>query len=77
MTPVVDDIIIGDPTMPALDPDSYGHWKEKMYKESHEADIDSRFFVDLLKSGHLEGKMSAREMTFARNVPPVAASGSK
>ena len=41
-------------------------WKEALYAESHAYTQDSRFFVDALKSSHIEGKMSAREMQFTR-----------
>lgn len=51
---------------------SHSHWKEKLYAEAHANTEDARFFNNALKSQHLEGKMSAREMTFARNIPPVA-----
>lgn len=55
-----------------IHPNGYGHWLEKMYAQSHQYTEDNQFFIGALKSAHLEGKMSAREMTFARNVPPVA-----
>jgi hypothetical protein len=51
---------------------SHKHWKERVYAEADANTQDNRFFNNALKSQHLEGKMSAREMTFARNVPPVA-----
>jgi len=51
-------------------------WREKLYAESHNGDEDARFFTNALKSGFIEGKMGAREMTFGMNMPPVRAVGS-
>lgn len=42
------------------------YWQERLYKASDTYDIDAKFFENALKSSHLEGKMSAREMTFAK-----------
>lgn len=42
------------------------YWQERLYKGADQSDADARFFHDALKSSHLEGKMSAREMTFAK-----------
>ena len=42
------------------------YWQERLYKASDTYDIDAKFFENALKSAHLEGKMSAREMTFAK-----------
>lgn len=42
------------------------YWQERLYKSADQQDADARFFHDALKSSHLEGKMSAREMTFAK-----------
>jgi len=41
-------------------------WKEKLYAEATANTEDGRFFNNALKSGHIEGKMSAREMQFSR-----------
>ncbi len=41
-------------------------WKEKLYAEANTTTEDQRFFNNALKSGHIEGKMSAREMQFTR-----------
>lgn len=58
--------------MAQLDDGGYQHWKEKLYAEAHANTEDNRFFGAALKSKYIEGQMGAREMTFARNVPPVA-----
>lgn len=42
------------------------YWQERLYAHSDKYDADSKFFENALKSAHLEGKMSAREMTFAK-----------
>ena len=42
------------------------YWQERLYKSADNYDTDSKFFENALKSAHLEGKMSAREMTFAK-----------
>ena len=42
------------------------YWQEQMYASSKKYDDDAKFFENALKSSHLEGKMSAREMTFAK-----------
>lgn len=42
------------------------YWQERMYKQVDLYDTDAKFFENALKSQHLEGKMSAREMTFAK-----------
>ena len=42
------------------------YWQERLYKLADNYDTDAKFFENSLKSGHLEGKMSAREMTFAK-----------
>ena len=57
--------------MAALDENSHAHWKERPYGHVDKYDSDTKFFENALKSSHLEGKMSAREMTFAGNVPPM------
>ena len=41
-------------------------WKEWIYLEAQATAEDQRFFNNALKSGHIEGKMSAREMQFSR-----------
>ena len=53
-------------------------WKEHLYAEAKATSEDQRFFNNALKSAHIEGKMSAREMQFTRgltspvgNVPAV------
>ena len=43
-----------------------GYWQERLYKSADNYDTDAKFFENALKSAHLEGKMSAREMTFAK-----------
>lgn len=49
-------------------------WKEHLYSESQKNAEDTRFFNNALKSSHIEGKMSAREMQFTRAFgPPVSA----
>lgn len=42
------------------------YWQERLYASSSKYDDDCKFWENGLKSGHLEGKMSAREMTFAK-----------
>lgn len=42
------------------------YWQERLYKSADTYDSDVKFFENALKSSHLEGKMSAREMTFAK-----------
>lgn len=42
------------------------YWQERLYKDIDKYDTDAKFFENALKSAHLEGKMSAREMTFAK-----------
>lgn len=42
------------------------YWQERLYKSADTYDQDAKFFENALKSAHLEGKMSAREMTFAK-----------
>lgn len=42
------------------------YWQEQMYSSAKKYDDDAKFFENALKSSHLEGKMSAREMTFAK-----------
>ncbi len=42
------------------------YWQERLYKSADNYDTDAKFFENALKSAHLEGKMSAREMTFAK-----------
>jgi hypothetical protein len=42
------------------------YWQERLYKAADTYDTDAKFFENALKSAHLEGKMSAREMTFAK-----------
>ena len=42
------------------------YWHERLYKGTDLYDTDSKFFENALKSAHLEGKMSAREMAFAK-----------
>ena len=44
------------------------YWKEKIYAEAQTTTEDQRFFNNALKSGHIEGKMSAREMQFTRGL---------
>lgn len=44
------------------------YWKEKLYAEAQTTTEDQRFFNNALKSSHIEGKMSAREMTFTRGL---------
>lgn len=49
-------------------------WKEHLYGEVQKNTEDTRFFNNALKSSHIEGKMSAREMQFTRAFgPPVSA----
>ena len=43
-----------------------GIWTERLYKAADKYDNDCQFFENALKSSHVEGKMSAREMTFAK-----------
>ena len=43
-------------------------WKEHLYAEVQFHAQDQRFFNNALKSGHIEGKMSAREMQFTRGL---------
>ena len=43
-------------------------WKEHLYLEVQAHAQDQRFFNNALKSGHIEGKMSAREMQFTRGL---------
>jgi len=48
-------------------------WKEHLYGEVQKNTEDTRFFNNALKSAHIEGKMSAREMQFTRAFgPPVS-----
>ena len=42
------------------------YWQERLYKHVDIYDTDAKFWENQGKSGHLEGKMSAREMTFAK-----------
>lgn len=42
------------------------YWQERLYAGADKYDTDGKFFENALKSAHLEGKMSAREMTFAK-----------
>ena len=42
------------------------YWQERLYKFTDHYDTDSKFFENAQKGGFLEGKMSAREMTFAK-----------
>lgn len=42
------------------------YWQERLYKHADHYDADSKFFENALKSQHLEGKMSAREMAFSK-----------
>ena len=53
-------------------------WKENQYRLVQSVGEDNQFFNAALKSAHIEGKMSAREMTHMRgltspvgNVAPV------
>ena len=55
----------GDDDMAAGDP-NLGLWQERLYAGVEKYDTDAKFFENALKSAHLEGKMSAREMTFAK-----------
>jgi hypothetical protein len=43
-----------------------GYWQERMYLSVDKYDTDSKFFENALKSSHLEGKMGAREIAFAK-----------
>lgn len=49
-----------------MDPPQMPYWHERLYKSADKYDMDSQWFENALKSQHLEGKMSAREMTFAK-----------
>lgn len=42
------------------------YWQERLYKHTDHYDSDSKFFENSLKSTHLEGKMGARELSFAK-----------
>ena len=42
------------------------YWQERLYMSADKYDTDSKFFENSLKNSHLEGKLSAREMTFAK-----------
>lgn len=42
------------------------YWQERLYKGADTYDTDAKFWENSLKNSHLEGKMSAREMTFAK-----------
>lgn len=42
------------------------YWQERLYRGTDLYDTDAKFFENGLKSAHLEGKMSAREMVFAK-----------
>lgn len=42
------------------------YWQERLYKAVDTYDMDAKFWENQGKSTHLEGKMSAREMTFAK-----------
>ena len=42
------------------------YWQEQMYNLQTQYGLDSKFFENAQKSQHIEGKMSAREMTFAK-----------
>ena len=42
------------------------YWQERLYKFTDHYDVDAKFFENAQKGGFLEGKMSAREMTFAK-----------
>ena len=42
------------------------YWHERLYKHADQSDQDGRFWHDSLKGNYLEGKMGAREMTFAK-----------
>ena len=64
------EIIIKEPRMAALDPDSALHWKEHLYKSAQRQSDSSDFFSDALRSQHLEGKVGMRESVAIRNLPP-------
>ena len=59
-------------------PANMDYWQERLYKGADNYDADAKFFENALKSAHLEGKMSAREMTFAKGggLPTLAPLGS-
>ncbi len=42
------------------------YWQERLYASADQYTLDCKFWENQGKSGHLEGKMSAREMTFAK-----------
>jgi len=42
------------------------YWQERLYKSADTYDTDSKFFENSQKSAHIEGKMGAREMSFAK-----------
>jgi hypothetical protein len=50
-------------------------WKEHLYLEVQAHAQDQRFFNNALKSGHIEGKMSAREMQFSRALGQPTSAG--
>jgi hypothetical protein len=43
-------------------------WKEHLYLETQSTAQDQRFFNNALKSAHIEGKMSAREIQYTRGL---------
>jgi len=66
-------LTVTQPTIgePKVDANAYAHWKERTYARADKYDGDLNFFENTLKSAHIEGKMSAREMSFAGSAYPV------
>ena len=42
------------------------YWQERLYKHTDHYDTDAKFWENMGKAGFLEGKMGAREMSFAK-----------
>ena len=42
------------------------YWQERLYRGTDLYDTDAKFWENAQKSAFVEGKMSAREMTFAK-----------
>ena len=51
-----------DDNMPA----NTDYWQERLYKHTDHYDTDAKFWENMGKAGFLEGKMGAREMSFAK-----------
>ena len=52
--------------MTAVPTPNMGYWQEQMYKATTLYDTDAKFWENMGKSAYLEGKMGARELSFAK-----------